>query len=133
MASELPGSYVPSGGGIFSGSTGGVLGDFVEAAGMNGLQEAAGLGAGWGNVAAHGRKIEDLVAQGVPREQARQQALQQTAPQQAGLLGGLDVGALLPPVLAAAGAYFLLPEKYRTVGALGAAGAVYFLLKPKTA
>ena len=130
-ADGLPGSYIPSGGGIFSGSTGGVLGDFVEAAGLNGLQEAAG---GWGNVAAHGRKIEDLVAQGVPREQARHQALQQTAPQQqAGLLGGLNAGALLPPALAAVGAYFLLPEKYKVIGSVAAAGAIWYALKPKTA
>ena len=119
MANELPVSYIPPSGGIFSGGAGGVLGDadqFLEAAG--------GLNLG---VSKLREQTEALVKQGVPRAQAAQQVITDVRAslptQQAGLLGALPI----LPIAAAVGAYFLLPEKYKMVGSLAAGAGLWFL------
>ena len=118
--------YLPSAGGIFTGPLGGVLGDadqFLEAAG------------GFGQVTKYSRKVAELEASGLSHEQALQQTTLPTTPvalPPPALLAGLGNLPILP-IAAAGAAYFLLPQKYKTLGSAAVGALVWFGTNKKSA
>ena len=120
--------YLPTAGGIFSGVSGGVLGNADQQ-----FLEAAGMGATGASTAAFRRIAENAAMLRARQAAAADPAAAITtglAPVQADLLGGAK--QYLMPAAAAVGAYFLLPDKYKILGALVAGGGVWYATKPAT-